>query len=128
MCMSILSPVIAQNNDSLICLPKNYTIKIIKELETKDLLEKQNIILQENNILYEEKIRYKDSIIYNQRLLELNYLKDYKDLQEIIDNKDKLLFDLNKQIKKQKFKSNLIIGGYSIVVTGLVIGFMVYSL
>jgi hypothetical protein len=126
--MSTLTPAIAQTKDSLLCFPKSQVIQIIQELETKDFLEQENTLLKQDTSLYISTIEYKDSIIFKQRLNELLYLKDYEDLQNVIDQKDIHIKELNKQAKKENIKNKLVIGGLGVISLGIAIGLLVYVL
>lgn len=125
--INISNPVMGQNNDT-ICLPKQYVLSTIKELEIKDYLVTKDSITQTNITYYQKEIHQKDSIIYNQRLNELLYLSDFESLQNVIDQKDLLIKDKNRIIKNQKLKTNLIIGGFSITLTGAIVGLVLLNI
>lgn len=97
--------------DSLVCLPKNVAREVVKDLIRKDSLQAELNTCHKNYDILNKNISYKDSIINsksNQLMFfeekEKNYKVNLAFKDEKIENLNTLVKDMNKDIKKMKFK------------------------
>jgi len=114
-------------NDSVVILPKNVAIQVVKDLIRKDSLESELVICKDNNKLLESNSKSKDSIINNKetriqlyKQSEINFNTTIALKDEQLSKLNLLVKDLNREIKGYKIKSALKRGGNYLVYGALI--------
>ncbi len=120
--LNCISQTDTKINDSLICLPKKYLILTAQDLEKGDLCQEELNLTKNNVELYKSQISLKDSIISTFGEKEQLYKNSIDNYNSIVVLKDTQIKDLNKDIKRLKFKNFVItIGIIAIPVAFLLI-------
>lgn len=115
-------PIISQTvtNDSVICLPKQYLIEAIKDIERGDECQQELLLVKSNDSILYQQIDLRDSIIFNYYQKGINYENIIKSSNEIINIKDNEINNLEKDNKKYKNQRNFV-GVASIIFIGIAI-------
>lgn len=87
------------SKDSIVTIPKNIAIKVLKDLNAYDGLKKEIIVYKQTDSLQQNRIHYKDSIIYTYQKQVINYDSLVNDL-----NFEKILLEKEKQIAINEYK------------------------
>lgn len=104
--------------DTLICLPKSYLIKAIKDIKAYDFVKEELGIVKENYYITQQQLLLKDNIIVEYQSKEKIYKNDIDNLNTIVSSKDDLINLEEKRAKKYKRQRDaIIIGGISLTVT-----------